>query len=142
MTEPFKDGDPVVTALIWEVDRAVKQAMRDGGRYDTVIRHILNEHLRAGPADTPLRDAIAEYARDVRRNSSGSDDYPWEMMRGVADYLEVLLQRYPALPAAGPPESTDVYLKGYAAGLNDGAVQAAAAGPAATRGCHSRDVLP
>lgn len=41
---PFKDGDAVVTALIWEVDRAVKQAAREGGTYDTIIRHVLNEH--------------------------------------------------------------------------------------------------
>jgi hypothetical protein len=50
---PFKDGDPIVAALIWEVDRAVKQALRDGGKYETTIRWILNEHLR-GFAQTPM----------------------------------------------------------------------------------------
>lgn len=45
----FKDGDPLVTELIWEVDRAVKQATRENGNYDTVIRHILNKHLHSQP---------------------------------------------------------------------------------------------
>ena len=40
-----------------------------------------------------LSEAIKEYARDLRRNSSGGDDYPWEFARGVADYLEVLVAR-------------------------------------------------
>jgi hypothetical protein len=57
---PFKDGDPLVTALIWEVDRAVKMAMREGGKYETTIRHILNEHLR-GHAPTP-REKVLEAA--------------------------------------------------------------------------------
>jgi hypothetical protein len=59
----FKDGDPLVSALVWEVDRAVKQAMRYGGQYDTVIRHILNEHL--GTKTQPSRiDAAAEPTRE------------------------------------------------------------------------------
>ena len=57
---PFKDGDPIVAALIWEVDRAVKQALRDGGKYETTIRWILNEHLR-GFAQAPY--GLAEDAR-------------------------------------------------------------------------------
>jgi len=42
----FRDGDPLVNELVWEVDRAVKQA---GGTkpYDTAIRHILNKHSPA-----------------------------------------------------------------------------------------------
>jgi hypothetical protein len=62
---PFKDGDPIVAALIWEVDRAVKQALRDGGKYETAIRWILNEHLR-GFAQQPLdRDTIATLTKQV-----------------------------------------------------------------------------
>ena len=36
---------------------------------------------------------IKQYALDLRRNASGGDDYPYEIMRGVADYLEVLIKR-------------------------------------------------
>ena len=46
-----------------------------------------------------LREAITEYARDLRRNSSGGDNYPWETMRGVANYLDTLVQRYSACPS-------------------------------------------
>jgi len=55
---PFKDGDPIVAALIWEVDRAVKQALRDGGKYETTIRWVLNEHLRGFEAELILLRAI------------------------------------------------------------------------------------
>ena len=40
-----------------------------------------------------LADSILEYARDLRRNSSGGDDYPWEYARATADYLEELVRR-------------------------------------------------
>jgi hypothetical protein len=66
---PFKDGDPLVTTLIWEVDRAVKQALRDGGKYETTIRWILNEHLR-GFAQAPVDESIAkQLQRSIERNS-------------------------------------------------------------------------
>ena len=48
--QAFRDSHPLVTALIREVDRAVSQAVREGGRYETTVRHILNEHLSAAPA--------------------------------------------------------------------------------------------
>jgi hypothetical protein len=65
---PFKDGD-LVAALIWEVDRAVKQALRDGGKYETTIRWILNEHLR-GFAQAPVDESIAkQLQRSIERNS-------------------------------------------------------------------------
>lgn len=47
-----------------------------------------------GEAATPpkhLATAIAEYARDIRRNVSGGDDYPWATMHAVADSLEEVL---------------------------------------------------
>lgn len=40
-----------------------------------------------------LAELILEYARDLRRNSSGGDDYPWEYARGTANYLEELVRR-------------------------------------------------
>jgi len=40
-----------------------------------------------------LEKLIREYARDLRRNSSGGDDYPWEWAKATADYLEVLIER-------------------------------------------------
>jgi hypothetical protein len=43
--------------------------------------------------DTKLAALILEYARDMRRNSSGSDDYPWEWAKATADYLEELVRR-------------------------------------------------
>jgi len=71
LSETFRDGDPLVTALVWEVDRAVKQAMLEGGRYDTTIRHILNEYLR-GHAPTPAR-ATPEMVKAAYKKY-GSDD--------------------------------------------------------------------
>ena len=44
-TVDISDGSPLVTELIWEVDRAVKQAAREGGRYDTTICHILAKYI-------------------------------------------------------------------------------------------------
>jgi hypothetical protein len=59
----------------------------------------------SGQGERELANAIGEYARDLRRNSSGGDDYPWEIMRGVADYLDVLLGRY--CPHVVPNETID-----------------------------------
>lgn len=44
-------------------------------------------------SETKLAALVLEYARDVRRNSSGSDDYPWEWAKATADYLEELVRR-------------------------------------------------
>lgn len=43
--------------------------------------------------ETKLAALVLEYARDVRRNSSGSDDYPWTWAKATADYLEELVRR-------------------------------------------------
>jgi FAD/FMN-containing dehydrogenase len=40
-----------------------------------------------------LAALVLEYARDMRRNSSGGDDYPWEWAKATADYLEELVRR-------------------------------------------------
>jgi len=40
-----------------------------------------------------LAALVLEYARDLRRNSSGSDDYPWQWAKAAADYLEELVRR-------------------------------------------------
>jgi hypothetical protein len=48
-------------------------------------------------ADAKLADLIKEYARDLRRNSSGSDEYPWEFAKSIADYLEILISRASAM---------------------------------------------
>jgi hypothetical protein len=65
----YKDGDPLVTELVWEVDRAVKQAMRENGRYDTVIRHILNKHLTAAAQVGEPTQTNLEIAREFCRLS-------------------------------------------------------------------------
>lgn len=56
-----EDGSPLVTALITEVHRAVRQA---GGtkQYDTVLHHILKKHLvrSEGSGDGKMREAVAE----------------------------------------------------------------------------------
>jgi hypothetical protein len=51
---------------------------------------------------TNLEILLRDYARDLRRNASGGDDYPWEFAKGVADYLEVLIDRAAARPAPEP----------------------------------------
>jgi len=51
-----------------------------------------------------LETLIREYARDLRRNSSGGDDYPWEWAKATADYLEVLIER--ASPHSRPERGT------------------------------------
>jgi len=48
---------------------------------------------QSSQADAKLADLIKEYARDLRRNSSGSDEYPWEFAKSIADYLEILISR-------------------------------------------------
>lgn len=45
---------------------------------------------------------ILQYAGDLRRNSSGGDDYPWELMRGVADELDRLV-----FASSVPPHDSD-----------------------------------
>ena len=51
--------------------------------------------LYAAPPSPPVpqgvREALEAYASDLRRNPGGGDDYPWEIMRGVADSLEEIL---------------------------------------------------
>jgi len=48
---------------------------------------------RAAQAGAKLADLIKEYASDLRRNSSGSDEYPWEFAKSIANYLEILISR-------------------------------------------------
>lgn len=31
---------------------------------------------------------LHQYSTDIRRNASGGDDYPWDLMRGVADEID------------------------------------------------------
>ena len=52
----------------------------------------LSAEPQAGVGDN-LADLIREYASDLRRNSSGGDEYQFELMRSVADYLEILIGR-------------------------------------------------
>ena len=54
-------------------------------------------NTRSAPAQCALPDLIREYARDLRRNSSAGDDYPWEWAKATADYLETLIERASAL---------------------------------------------
>lgn len=54
--------------------------------------------------------AIKQYARDLRHNASGGDDYPFEFAKGVADYLETLIKRAKgncSCAQAGFPDSCD-----------------------------------
>ena len=48
-------------------------------------------------AGAKLADLIKEYASDLRRNASGSDEYPWEFAKSIADYLEILISRASAM---------------------------------------------
>lgn len=54
-----------------------------------------------------LEARILEYANDLRRNSSGGDDYPWAYAEATADYLETLItrSRAVALPSTKCPAS-------------------------------------
>lgn len=76
----------------------------------------LREVVTAAPSsssagiDSPLAVLIKQYARDLRRNASGGDDYPFNLMRGVADYLEILIKRAKGnctCAQAGFPDSCD-----------------------------------
>lgn len=69
----------------------------EGGYYHLANADEIADAILALPRDIaqpkrePLAGAIAEYASDIRRNASGGDDYPWGIMRGVADSLEEIL---------------------------------------------------
>jgi hypothetical protein len=57
-----------------------------------------------------LEALVREYIRDLRRNSSGGDDYPWEWAKGTADYLETLLERAHTCDVAqGSLTQEDIY---------------------------------
>jgi hypothetical protein len=49
-----------------------------------------------------LEALVREYIRDLRRNSSGGDDYPWEYAKGTAEYLEELVRRAHTCDVAQP----------------------------------------
>lgn len=56
----------------------------------------LKAALNATPGNSctgDLESRILQYADDLRHNRSGGDDYPWNIMTEVADYLEVLVRR-------------------------------------------------
>ncbi len=74
-----EDGSPLVTDLIFEVDRAVRQA---GGtkQYDTVLHHILKKHLR------PVADSGD--AGKLRWKTKHDDEGSWFICR--ADNDEVI----------------------------------------------------
>ena len=51
----------------------------------------VNAHDALTAENAKLREqlvSVKEYSRDIRRNSSGGDDYPWEIMKSVADELD------------------------------------------------------
>jgi hypothetical protein len=53
---------------------------------------VFNELWRSSERELcKLEGRILEYANDLRRNSSGGDDYPWEYAKATADYLETLI---------------------------------------------------
>jgi len=76
-----------------DVRNTIMDVLKCAGLYD-------DEDGKFAAFPQALETLIREYARDLRRNSSGGDDYPWEIMIAVADYLEVLIGR------ATPPEQT------------------------------------
>jgi hypothetical protein len=59
-------------------------------------------------ARSDLEYRILEYANDLRRNSSGGDDYPWEYAKGTADYLETLIARSRSAGPVDTGEKKDV----------------------------------
>jgi hypothetical protein len=59
------------------------------------------------PARQTLESLICEYARDLRRNSSGGDDYPWEWAKATADYLETLIDRSRCQAVSAPIRGPD-----------------------------------
>lgn len=74
------------------------------------------------PVCDALREALVEYSRDLRRNSSGGDDYPWEIMTGIADNLDILIQRFaaPVPPTENPvPDSFRVIEKSTGEDVTD-----------------------
>jgi hypothetical protein len=71
----------------------------DGAR--TCILAALLKAAAPVPSDEPLAALIQEYARDLRRNSSGGDDYPWEWAKAAANYLETLIDRSVSFSQAG-----------------------------------------
>lgn len=97
----FKNGDALMTELIWEIDRAVKQAAQNDGRYETIVRHILNKHL-APAAVWEVREAtIAECAKAISDTGGcGECDYQRIYLRAVTALsslpagVEVAPQRY------------------------------------------------
>jgi hypothetical protein len=56
-------------------------------------RAVLNESQASVATGDALVALVLEYARDMRLNSSGGDDYPWTWAKATADYLEELVRR-------------------------------------------------
>jgi len=84
---------------------------RGNGVYDSETTDIDADYLSkvalapSAQEGETLETLIREYARDLRRNSSGGDDYPWEWAKATADYLEVLIER--ASPHSRPMRGGD-----------------------------------
>lgn len=78
-------------------------------RLESALKTVPAPPERAADLETLVR----EYARDLRRNASGGDDYPWSFAKGAADYLETLIERSKTGAgqtstdaAAAPPEQS------------------------------------
>jgi len=64
--------------------------------YEEQAEAVLAKHssiVTSAAGSAGLADLILEYVKDLRRNSSGSDDYPWTWVKAAADYLEELVRR-------------------------------------------------
>lgn len=70
-----------------------------GEQWRRVREHVMS-NTRATPARCDaLTDALRQYAQDLRRNPSGGDDYPFEIMKAVANRIDEMLAASP--PSAG-----------------------------------------
>jgi len=90
---------------ILDASRAVSDpaTLAQADAYEECGNELLAALAPSAQEGETLETLIREYARDLRRNSSGGDDYPWEWAKATADYLEVLIER--ASPHSRPDRS-------------------------------------
>lgn len=88
----FRDDAPSLDPnRVWPAKPEATEVVmtrEDAGAMADMIKNFL---VISAPAPTPLADAVAQYSRDIRNNSNGADGYPWEIMKGVADALDAML---------------------------------------------------
>jgi multidrug resistance efflux pump len=81
-----------VEELRAKLERLTERCEAYKGQVEAGAAEIARLKALVAPAQSDaLRESLRQYAQDLRRNPSGGDDYPFEVMNAVANRIDEIL---------------------------------------------------